>query len=109
MKSDIKITGLKELKKSFKKMEQNAKELDGENQVPFDVLFNQSFMKEHTSHESFQSFIDEFEPSPDVKFEDYDENKFNEFVNSHSSFSSWEEMFTSAVGTYSMSKLFEGI
>ncbi|PKE27119.1 MULTISPECIES: hypothetical protein [Macrococcoides] len=109
MKSKINIDGLSELKASFKKMEQNAKELEGENNVSFDELFNHSFMKEHTNHQSFQSFVDEFEPSPDVKFEDFDDSKFDDFVKNHSSFNTWEEMYTSAVGEYSFTRLFDGI
>jgi hypothetical protein len=54
----FKITGLDDLQKQFKKMENGAKELKRTKEIPFDKLFTTSFMQKYTTFSTFDELLD---------------------------------------------------
>lgn len=93
----VEMEGFDELQDDLEGMAEKAKELDGENEVPIEELFPDEFMEENTDFESLESF---FRDSPwdweRDDLEDIPEEKLDEYVRTHSQFSSWEEMMSEA-------------
>lgn len=106
----FKMNGLDDLIKSFEKMEKNAKELDGNHNIPLGDLMNEKFMSKNTK---FATIDDFFENSPftvetDEDFDSIDKDELDEYVQENTKFSSWEDMLEYATEFYSESKLLEG-
>jgi hypothetical protein len=49
--------GIDSVTKSLNKLADNAKAIDGNNEIPMNELFTSNFMKTHTSFEDFESFV----------------------------------------------------
>lgn len=101
------MSGFDELNKKLKDMEKAAKELDGENEVSFGELFNNSFMKKYTNSENVQVFFDNsgFKTDTDEEFEAIDQAELDSYVQSNSKFNTWEEMKGKAGEEYVVKKL----
>ncbi|MCS4159437.1 hypothetical protein [Salinibacter ruber] len=95
---DIEIEGLDELENYFEQLEEKAKELEGENKVPFSELFDTSFMSEHTPHTDFVAFLEAggFEVETQEDFEAIPEAELNEHIRETTELESWEEMQAAA-------------
>jgi hypothetical protein len=89
---------LDDLADQFGEMADNAEELDGENEVAFEDLFTEQFMRQHTDVTSFEEFIEnsQWEVESEEDFEAIPEDEFDEYVNDHSDFDSWEDMLGTA-------------
>lgn len=70
--------------------------------VPFEVLFDESFMKEYTKFKTIDEFLKSspFEIKSQKDFENVDVNKLDEYVKENSVFSTWGEMKEKAVNIY---------
>lgn len=79
-------------------MADNANEIEGENEVSFADLFTEKFMRKHTDVASFEEFIEnsQWEVASEDDFEAIPDEKFDEYVDKHSDFGSWEDMFGAA-------------
>lgn len=72
-------------------LSEDADKISGDNQIPFEELFNQQFMRKHTEFNS----IDEFVNKSGFDFTNMDsinESELDKFIEGHTSFSSWEDM-----------------
>lgn len=101
----MKIDGLKEFQKQLKDMEKAAKELEGEQEVPFSELFTDSFLRKYTDFSSFEEFESQeiFDKYP--SFEEIPDKEMDEFVSSNTKFSDWEDMLGTAGTEYAARKL----
>lgn len=101
------MDGFDELQDRLEEMKESAEELDGENKIPFDELFDESFMRSHTEFESFDELIDEspWEVESEDDFIAIPEDEFDEYVAEHSEFDDWEEMKGVAAQKWMSSRL----
>lgn len=84
-----------------------AKELEGENTVPFDESFTPAFMQQYTAFRNIDDFltaagIDSTDPA---SFDSFPEDQLDNFVKANSSFSSWESMLTKALEEWTFKQL----
>lgn len=84
-------SGLDELQKK-------AEELHGEHTIPFDDLFNESFMKQYTPHSTIDEFFNAggFEFETEEEFEKISDEKLDKHVQNSTNFSNWYEILTKA-------------
>lgn len=103
----IKFSGFKELERKLNQIERNAKNLEGENSVPFTELFPEGFMKKFTEFSSIEKMLIEspFSIETAEDFAAIDDNKWDEFVHRVTKFDSWEEMQLEAVSDWTAKKL----
>lgn len=103
----FKIKGLNELQKQFKKMEQAARELEGNNSIPFSDLFTSSFMNKYTNFSNFEEFLEagEFTVNSQEDFESIPDSDMDLHVSKSTKFSSWQNMLESATEAYVAKKL----
>jgi hypothetical protein len=90
----IDTSGLEELKRKLKKIEENGEKLEGQNSVPFTEVFPVEFMKKYTE---FSSIDDMFNKSPfkidsDEDFAAIDDKKWDDFIKTSTKFQTWEKM-----------------
>lgn len=103
----FKIDGLDKLQKQLNKMEKAAKELEKNNQIPFDELFTRSFMLKYTNFSNFDELLEagnfvvnsqkDFEAIPDVEFDIH--------ISQVTKFRKWEDMLSKATEIYVSNKL----
>lgn len=107
----IKFDGFDELENTFKKMSDNAKNLDGSHEVNFEELFTTSFMAENTKFDDMQKFLDDFNPEmSNEEFQNIQQTEnWETHVKSNSKFDSWDDMIGTAGEEYAARKLFDGI
>ena len=77
--------------KRLNQLSEYADRISDGNQVPFEDLFNQQFMRKHSEFDS----IDEFVIKSGFDFtnmDSIDESELDKFIEGHTSFSSWEAM-----------------
>lgn len=86
------------VERRLKKMQDGAREIDGENHIPFNELFNTKFMREYTKFSSIDEMLDKsgFKIETTKDFESIDVNKWDEYVREVTRFQSWEEMTSEA-------------
>jgi len=103
----IEIEGLDELMNQLNQMKENAQEIEGENTVPFSELFNSSFMRQHTSFESFDALLEDggFEVEDQDDFEAIPEENLDPHIQETTDFEDWEEMLNTAVETWVAGKM----
>ncbi|MHC5278930.1 hypothetical protein ACYRFT_01495 [Listeria kieliensis] len=103
----MKIKGLDGLNKKLKQMQRDAEELQGENSVPFEELFSQKFMLMHTKTSDIYSFLKAggFDASSNEEFDSTNEAELDKYINSSTTFKTWEEMKEEAVRDYTIKKL----
>ncbi|MGO2118505.1 MAG: hypothetical protein ACTH29_06175 [Fusobacterium sp.] len=107
----MKVKGLDSLTKDIKKLEKNAKSLNGYNSIPFNDLFSYEFMSENTNFDSIEEFFRGagIEVNIQEEFQELDERVLNDAVVRFTQYSSWDEMAHEAGALYIKRKLFEGV
>lgn len=92
----IEIRGFDELEKELKKIAKKAENLNGE--VPFDILFNEDFMKKYSKFTSIDEMLEKsgFEIKNQDDFRKIPEAEWDEFVMGNTKFKNWEEMMNKA-------------
>ena len=100
----IKTKGLDQLIK-------NAKDLDGSHQVRLGDLMNPAFMAKYTKSPDLDSFFVSAGYSVETEADllAIPDEPWDEYVKTHSSFSSWEEMRKQAAADYMRARLMKGI
>lgn len=80
-------------------------ELDEE--IPFFILFSESFMLSHTRFSSIAAFLEAggFHAKTDEEFDAIPDADLDAYVEKESDFSSWEEMLGEAVEEYQRGQL----
>lgn len=93
---DIEIEGLDKLKKQLEEMA----DLGGG--VPMVEIFNPEFMMMYTDFDSFEAFLEASPWSVESQedFEAIPEDEFDEYVNEHTEFPSWDVMFETGGSRY---------
>lgn len=92
------VDGLDDFIDDLNEMEQNAKRLDGENQVPLAELFNPGFMRKYTEFESIDELFEQSEWTVETE-EDLNaipDHEFDIYVREHTRFTDSEEMMNVA-------------
>lgn len=81
-----------------KRLKENLKEIDGTHTYSFRELFDNEFMQNHTHFSTISDFItaSNLDFSSAEAFSKIDKDKLDDFVSSHSNFSSWHDMETTA-------------
>lgn len=99
--------GFNDLEKHLNKMSKAAKELDGDNEIPFNELFPSNFISTHTDYSSMEDFVSAsgLDFSNQEAFEAIEESVLDNFVASHSTFDSWKDMLSSASERWVAKKL----
>lgn len=95
---DVETNGFDELQDELNEMKETAQKLDGENEINFGELFNDSFMQDNTDFESIEAF---FEKSPwtienENDFDAIPESDLDDYVDEHTVFDDWEAMLGQA-------------
>lgn len=94
----IQIQGFEELSDELDRLSNRAESVHGSNEIPLDELFPDDFMVTYTEFETVAEF---FESSPwtvetEEDFERIPEDDFDNYVDRHTGFSSWEAMLSAA-------------
>src|SRR5699024_8583766 len=98
----FKMKGSDELINELNKLGNKAEELHGKRSVAFNELYNDSFMKEYTKHNSIVEFFEaspfEFENEDD--FVKIDTKELDKWITANTSFETWEDMKGKAATEY---------
>lgn len=97
-----KFHSLEELEERFSQMAIAAEELNSPKVVPFDELFDASFMSAHSNFTSFDEFLSagDYHPSTPMELETILGRSFDEFISQVTDFPGWKEMFHEASMRY---------
>lgn len=92
------MDSLRDFRNKLDSMRNNLKEIEGSHSYGIKEIFTDGFMKEYTSFESIQEFVDKSPAdfSSQESFKSRDTESFNKFISNNSKFSSWEEMLSAA-------------
>lgn len=93
---------LEKLEERFDQMARAAEELESPRAVPFDELFDASFMSAHSDFSSFDEFLSAggYHPSTSAELDAILGKSFDEFISRVTDFPGWEEMFQEASVRY---------
>lgn len=80
-----------DFEKRLNQLSEDADKISGDNQVPFEDLFNQQFMWKYTEFDSILEFVNE-SGFDFTNMESINESELDAFIEAHTSFSSWEDM-----------------
>jgi hypothetical protein len=103
------VKGIEKISKRLSRLSENARNLDGRNQVSFAELFTRDFMMKYTSFTSFEQLLESgnFVVNSLEDFEDIPDDVFDRHIRSVTKFSSWQEMLIKASEEWVKEKLFE--
>lgn len=107
----VKITGFKELEKTFKKMERNIDEFNDKKTVSMSELFDGGFLSAHSSFKTFDEMMTAsgFKCESQEDFNAIPEDQFDAFISANTTFQSWNDMKSSAATALVKRKLFQGL
>lgn len=102
MKFEIDDSGMKEFVANLEQASKKAEKLKRNPKVSFDDLFNPVFMTKFTNYDAIDSFLlaAGIDPTSQESFDAFPQAKLDEFVAANSHFSSFQEMFDTAIGKY---------
>lgn len=85
---EIKFDGFDELQKEFEDMANKAEKLDGEHDIPLEVLFDDSFMQKYTSCSNLSDFFKNggFNIETQEDFDKISNEELSRYVNKITSF-----------------------
>jgi hypothetical protein len=103
----IEIEGLDDAMEQLNEMKEQAKELEGEHEVPFSELYDRSFMEEYSRYSSFDELLEDggFEIKTEEGFDQVPDAELDSHIRSNTSFDSWEEMQETAVHEWTAEKM----
>lgn len=98
----FKLDGFDDMERKLKKMQKKANDLNGEQEIPFNVLFNSSFMIKYTTVSSFEEFLEKggFVVNTPEDFANIPDDVFDAHVIKETRFDSWQNMMEEATGAY---------
>lgn len=108
----IESNGFDELYNSLDKIQKNAEQLNGTNDIQLENLFTKEFMKHNTNSEDIFKFIESsnLAINNQESFEKIvDSKEWNSYVSSSTKFESWDDMQRNALNKYVSQKLFNDI
>ncbi len=82
----------------FEKHMEDIKVLEGQHTIPFDELFPASFISNYTDSSSIEELLQkgDFDIKSQEDFEKIPDDKMDSFIAMHTSFLTWNQMFTKA-------------
>jgi len=94
----VHIEGFDDFDDEIRELKEHADALDGNNEIPMDQLFTESFIESYTPFSSLAAF---FEHSPwtvetRADFKSIPEDEFDRYVNDNTGFNDWETMLQAA-------------
>lgn len=94
----MKITGLDELQKKLKKLQDNAKRLNGSQEVSLSKLLTPEFMRKFTKFSSAKAMFEAggFEFESREEFDKIPRAQLDDFVRKNSRFATWQKMLREA-------------
>lgn len=94
----VHIEGLDEFGDQLDQLEERANDLDGENEIPMGELFRPDFMQSYTEFETIEAFFTEspWDVGTQDDFKQIPEDEFDDYVDTHTGFDSWEMMLKAA-------------
>jgi hypothetical protein len=107
----VKMTGFDKALKNLKRLEQNARKLDGRHEVSFRDLFPPSFMQANTQHGTFEELLkaSPFTVKSPEDFAAIPDEPWDEFIRSATRFDSWKAMHKAAMADYVKRRMREGL
>ncbi|MGD6896117.1 hypothetical protein [Bacillus infantis] len=107
MRIRTKTKGFNQLSNELKKLQQNAKELEGKQNIPLPELFPDSFMANNTRFSSIQEMFDKspFKVESEEDFAAIPDAEWDKYVVENTNFSSWENMQEAGVKEWTAKKL----
>ena len=123
MTGDLDPDEIQEIENILQELRDELRELEEGQRIPLAELFPAKFMQEHTDTSSIQDFLEQsdlFAPEDiaggalnctycETGFESpgevFNHQEFSRYVKEHTSFSSWEEMLTTAMRRWLARKL----
>jgi hypothetical protein len=103
----LKIKGLKEFQNKLDNLKRKAEAVDGTHQVPFNELFNDSFMRAYTSFNSFDALIGAggFKVETEDDFKAIPDQLWDEHIAKTTRFANWQEMLNAAGSEWAKKQL----
>jgi hypothetical protein len=105
------IRGLDEAMRSLKRMENNARRLEGRHEIKASDIFTPAFMRRYTKVISFEALIEAggFQVDSQADFDAIPDAEWEKVVREHTSFASWREMQEKGAEEYASKRLMEGV
>lgn len=100
----MKISGLDNLSNKLNEIKKSAEKVQGDHSIPITEFFNNDFMCKHSKFKSFGEFADKsgFDFSD---IESINDSELDAFIDKETSFSSWEEMKSTAAKNWALKQL----
>lgn len=102
----------RDVMRKLKELERKVKQIDGEHKVSFEELFPPHFMKKYTDADNFTEFLQNSSLIPidaetinQEMFEAIPDDKFDQYIQKHTAFGSWEFMMSTATKEWTAKKL----
>lgn len=105
MSSGFKLDGFDELNKKLDEMQQAAEELEGENEVRLDELISDSFIRKHSTFQSFSDFSEQDIFKRYDSFEAIPQQELDDFIDQTTDFSSFNDLLENATVDYTRRRL----
>ena len=107
MKPKFSTSGLDELSKKIDDISEKSKELSGTHDIPLGDIFTDNFMSRNTSFGSLEEFFNAttWDVSSGEALKAVPDEEADAFVQEHSSYSTWDDMFNAAMKEYLIKRL----
>ena len=104
---EFEMDGFDEAIDRLEDLQRRAEDLDGDNNVPFNELFDNEFMSKYTEYKSINEMIDNsgFQVETDEDFKNIPDDEWDEFINEKTNFDNWQAMTNEAVNIWTAKKL----
>lgn len=101
------IKGLKELQKRMESLSQAVKNIEGQQSVPLAEMLTPNFVMACSRFQSANELFEAsgFEIKTEENFKAIPDDKWDDFIRSNTSFSSWKEMLGAAGTAWTKAKL----
>lgn len=95
---ELDVRGLKEVADGLDELAKKAKQLNGENQVPFSELFAPAFMRKYTDFATIDEMLEAtgYQVDSVEDFKAIPDAPWDSFVQQRTKFSDWREMIQKA-------------
>lgn len=98
----MRFDGFKELQRDLKRMEQNARKLEGKHEIPLVDLCNPAFMRRYTGFSSISELFQAggFRAAADAEFSSIPREELDAHIARTTKFQNWDELLDKAVSEY---------
>jgi len=86
----------------LKKLQKKVKDISGEHDIPITDLMTDSFIRQHSKFDTFQTLLD---ASGIKNAEEIGNDAFSKFISTNTTFGSWDELKVAAGKEYVTRKL----